>query len=175
MSISVRRKAPRTQHAHMRRTRGQALVLIALLLPVLTAFVFAAVEIGTRVLQRAEVEDALRNATRMAVQTWAYESFAADEVGVRPVDVIAVGQRAMVINLKGTHGLVRTPEQTAAEVIWVPIADPTRDTCTDPQGRTITFTTPGVCATLKVPLEGLFGWGPWQPVIFVAETLDHIK
>ncbi len=154
---------------------GQALVLIALILPVLAAFVFTAVEVGTRVLQRAEVEDALRNATRMAVQTWAYDAFAADGVAVRPVDVIAVGRQALVINLAGTHGLLTTPEQTAAEVVWVPIMDPATDTCTDPRGTTITFATPGVCATLQVRTRGFIGWDAWQPVIFVAETLDHIR
>lgn len=160
MSISWRCKQRRTSRSHMRRTRGQALVLIALMLPVLTAFVFTAVELGTRMLQRAEVEDALRNATRVAVQTWAYESFAADAVAVRPVDVIAVGRHALVINLDGVPGLQLALEQAAAEVSWVPITDPARDTCTDPQGRTITFATPGVCATLKVPLEGL-ATQPW--------------
>ena len=158
-----------------RMARGQALVLITLILPVLAAFVLTAVEVGTRVLQRAEVEDALRNATRMAVQTWAYDAFAANAVAVRPVDVSAVGQQALAINLRGTHGLLTTPEQTTTQVVWVPIMDPTADTCTDPKGTVITFTTPGVCATLTVRLRGFLGWGEWRPVIFVAETLDHIR
>jgi hypothetical protein len=146
-----------------RRASGQALVLIALILPVLAAFVFTAVEVGTRILQRAEAEDALRNATRVAVQTWAYDSFAADRPSVRPIDLMAVGQQTFVVNLKHVHGLVTTPEQTAT------------DTCRDPAGRVITFTSPGVCATLRIRMRGFLGWGEWQPVIFVAETLDQIR
>jgi hypothetical protein len=158
-----------------RMAPGQALVLIALILPVLVAFVMTAVEAGTRVLQRAEVEDALRQATRTAVQTWEYETFAHDTVAVRPVALIAVGQRNMVTNLQGVHGLVTTPEQTAAAVIWTPIMDPATEHCTDPHGRIVTFTSPGVCATLTVRMQGFIGWGEWQPQIFVAETLDLIK
>lgn len=169
-SIARLARCRTTRDAH-----GQALVLVALILPVLAAFVFTAVEVGTRVLQRAEVEDALRNATRVAVQTWAYDAFATDAVAVRPVDVIAVGQQAFAINVEGTHGLLTTPDQTAAQVVWVPIMDPATDTCTDPKGVTITFTTPGVCATLQVRMQGFLGWGEWQPIMFVAETLDHIR
>ena len=50
-----------------RRAPGQSLVLVALLMPVLIALVLVFLEIGTRLLQRAEAEDALRHASRSAI------------------------------------------------------------------------------------------------------------
>src|SRR5205085_4714545 len=63
--------------------RGQALVLVALILTVLSALILTCIEVGGRYEELAEVEDALRQATRSSVQAFDYAAFARNGQKVR--------------------------------------------------------------------------------------------
>lgn len=168
-----------------RRQPGQALVLIALILPFLVLLLLTAVEIGSRIVQRSALEDALRQATRSAVQSFAYARLA-ENVAALQGDAGCSGSvgpgggcagnpvaetAAMVFerNLGRGDGLApgETPATVARRVIW---------TVATPGGScgAHSSSTPLVCAELDAPLAGLIGrFGSWTPHISAADTLDH--
>lgn len=167
--------------------RGQALVFAALVITMLSMLILTCIEIAARYQERAQVEDALRQATRSAVQAFDYAAFARGGQQVRatgPATVTgcstaaATSARALACtvltaNLTGVRGVQETPAQTAARVQWTIL--PNGGVCSFPSGRPpIAFTTPAVCATLTPQLRGLLGWGVWTPQIDAADTLDHI-
>jgi Flp pilus assembly protein TadG len=168
------------------RAQGQALVLIALILTFLMMLVLTCIEIGARYQELAEIEDALKQATRSSVQAFDYAAFARNGQVLRESTSSITGCAGLtansartpactvfVTNLHGVSGVEETPDQTAARVQWTFL--PQGGTCTFPNGRPpVTFTTPAVCATLKPRMTGLLGWGIWTPQIDAADTLDHI-
>src|SRR5262245_18116922 len=92
------------------RTSGQALFVVALLLPVLLGLLLAAIELSWRSMITHEVTDALRAANRSAVQTLAYTAFAENRFALAQPDmVIANARRLSTINLNGIAGLVEPP------------------------------------------------------------------
>ena len=165
---------------------GQALVLVALILTFLMMLVLTCIEIGARYQELAEIEDALKQATRSSVQAFDYAAFARNGQLLREsassvtgcASLTASSARALactvfVTNLHGVSGVEETPDATAARVQWTFL--PQGGTCTFPNGRpSVTFTTPAVCATLKPRMTGLLGWGVWTPQIDAADTLDHL-
>jgi Flp pilus assembly protein TadG len=168
------------------RAQGQALVLIALILTFLMMLVLTCIEIGARYQELAEIEDALKQATRSSVQAFDYAAFARNGQLLRETTSSITGCASLtansartlactvfVTNLHGVSGVEESPDQTAARVQWTFL--PQGGTCTFPNGRPpVTFTTPAVCATLKPRMTGLLGWGIWTPQIDAADTLDHI-
>ncbi len=169
------------------RSDGQALVFVALVLSFVLMLTLTFIEIGARFQQLAEIEDALRQATRSSVQTFDYRAFARNGQQVREtrathvtgcagIDLNSARYSACTIfmtNVQGVGGLQETPAQTAARVTWTLL--PTGGTCTYPNDRpSVTFTTPAVCATLRPQMRGLLGWGNWSPQIDAADTLDHL-
>ena len=167
--------------------QGQSLVLVGLMLPFLLALILTAIEVGARYAQRAEIEDALKQATRSAVQAFDYAAFAGSSQQLRQTGAASVtgcasatarSARALACavlttNLAGISGVLDTPAQTAARVRWTFL--PRGGTCTFPSGRLpMTFTTPAVCASLTPRMTGLLGWGIWTPKIDAADTLDRI-
>lgn len=167
-----------------RREQGQAIVVAAMVLPVLLIFVLCITEIMGRVLQRDEVEDALRNASRSAVQTFAYDRFAENTQALKastpctgtvsggcagnPVATLAAGLFAK--NLTYVAGLAagETTTTVADRVVWT--VGPTGGACL---GQS--YNTPMVCAQLQVPMRGLVGWGDWTPQITAAEKIDRFE
>lgn len=166
---------------------GQALVLFALILSFVLMLTLAFIEIAGRFYQLAQVEDALKQATRSSVQTFDYPAFAENglillethatsktgcaEIGPNSARYYAC--TALISNLRGVSGLLETPEQTAARVQWLFL--PQGGTCTYPNGEQVTFTTPAVCASLQPHMAGLIGIGSYDPLIFAADTLDHLE
>ena len=170
------------------RTHGQSLILIALILPVLTALLFTCIEVAARYQQLAQIQDALQQSSRSAVQTFAYSAFAQGTERGREVHAVTVtgctnppknsaqsiACRVFMTNLASVGGLVETPTQTAARVQWTILPD--GGTCTYPNGHgSLSFSRPAVCATLRPQMLGLLGWGVWIPQIDAADTLDHLK
>ena len=168
--------------------QGQSLILVGLMLPFLLALILTAIEVGARYAQRAEIEDALKQATRSAVQAFDYAAFAGGSQQLRQTGAASVtgcsgattrSARALACavlttNLAGVGGLLEPPAQTAARVRWTFL--PRGGTCTFPSGRPpMTFTTPAVCASLTPRMTGLLGWGIWLPQIDAADTLDRIS
>lgn len=177
------------QVGHPRRFQnGQSLVLIAIMLPFLVAFMLTTIEISGRLLQRAEVEDALRQATRSAVQTFDYRQFArntqsldtatgclgttATGSGCAGNRIAELAEDLFVTNLQSSTGLAVSPADVAAKVRWQVL--PSGGTCAELSDQA-TFSTPAVCATLDVPLEGLVGWGQWTPHVEAADMLDRFE
>src|SRR4051794_26384495 len=169
------------------KTDGQALVFVTLVLAFLIILVLTCIEIGGRYLELAEIEDALKQATRSSVQTFDYAAFArggqvlretsaSSTVGCAALDHTSARSSACAVlltNLTGVRGLAETNEQTAARVQWT--FQPQGGTCSFPNGRPpVTFATPAVCATLQPRMTGLLGWGIWTPQIDAADTLDPI-
>ena len=170
------------------KEQGQALVFVALLITFLTMLVLTCIEVGARYQELAEIEDALKQATRSSVQAFDYAAFSRNDQRVRETDAATItgcaslaehSARALacsvfLTNVAGVRGVEETPDQTAARVVWMFL--PQGGTCTFPNGRpSVTFTTPAVCATLKPRMTGLLGWGIWTPQIDAADTLDHIE
>jgi Flp pilus assembly protein TadG len=166
---------------------GQALVFVALILAFLIIPVLTCIEVGGRYLELAQVEDALKQATRSSVQTFDYAAFARNgqvlretsarsTTGCAALDHTSARSSACAVlltNLTGVRGLAETNQQTAARVRWTFL--PQGGTCTFPNGRPpVTFATPAVCATLQPRMTGLLGWGIWTPQIDAADTLDPI-
>ena len=166
---------------------GQALVFVTLVLAFLIILLLTCIEVGGRYLELAEIEDALKQATRSSVQTFDYAAFARGgqilrETSASRVDGCAALDHTsarssacavLLTNLTGVRGLEETDEQTAARVQWTFL--PHGGTCSFPNGRPpVTFTTPAVCATLQPHMTGLLGWGIWTPQIDAADTLDPI-
>lgn len=170
----------------LRKQDGQALVLFALILTFVLMLTLAFVEISGRYYQLAQVEDALKQATRSSVQTFDYPAFAENGVliethatkgvgcyGITPDSVRYYACKVLLTNLGDVSGLLETPEQTAARVGWTFL--PQGGTCTYPNGQQVTFSTPAVCAALQPRMAGLIGFGTWQPWIYAADTLDHVE
>lgn len=180
-------RTPRVQGAGPARVAGQALVFVALVLGMLVTLVMTCVEVGARYQQRAEVEDALRQAARSSVQSFDYAAFARDSQQVRATHAATVTGCAgaepdsarfaacavLRTNLAGVGGLEETAEQTAERVVWTFL--PSGGTCTFPNDQPAqTFANAAVCATLQPRMTGLIGLGIWTPQIDAAETLDHL-
>ena len=161
------------RRALRQRNRGQSLILVALILPFLIAFVLTSIEIGERFWEKAAIEDALQQATRSSVQNFRYSAFAENSQSLDDTRVKDVAERTFIINLTGLRGMVQTPTEVAAQVTWTVL--PNGGTCTYPNGHpSVSATTPMVCATLKPRMTGLLGWGEWTPQIDAASTLDAV-
>jgi Flp pilus assembly protein TadG len=167
---------------------GQALVFIALVITFLSMLVLTCIEVAGRYQELAEIEDALKQSTRSAVQAFDYAAFARGGQRVReasattitgcgslaPSSARTLACSVFLTNLQGVRGLQETPEQTAARVTWTFL--PNGGMCTYPNGSApIMFATPAVCATLRPRMTGLLGWGIWSPQVDAADTLDHIE
>jgi Flp pilus assembly protein TadG len=169
-----------------RVTPGQSLVFVALVLPFLVALVMTAIELGTRSLEVAELEDALRQASRSSVQLLDYAALAENGQRIDEARVIATARMMFAVNLASVRGLDEPIDSLAGRVAWQVL--PQGGACTFPgegalvAGRayrtattwTVSFTTPAVCATVKPRLHGLLGWGQYTPTINAAETLDVV-
>jgi hypothetical protein len=173
--------------ARRQRVKGQSLVFVALVLPFLIALAMVAIEVATRAMEVAELEDALRQASRSSVQLLDYAALADDGQRVDAERVIATAKLLLRTNLQSVRGLAEPPEVLVERVQWQ--VKPEGGTCVLPgegalvagrAGRAgstwqITFATPAVCASVRPVLTGLFGWGTYAPQINAAETLDVIR
>jgi Flp pilus assembly protein TadG len=169
------------------KQQGQALVFVALILTFLSMLVLTCIEVAARYQELAQIEDALKQATRSSVQAFDYSAFAQNGQRVRETSATTVtgcgslaansarklACTAFTTNAAGVGGMQETPEQAAAHITWTFL--PQGGTCTFPNGRPpVTFTAPAVCATVRPPMTGLLGWGIWSPQIDAADTLDHV-
>ena len=169
------------------RASGQSLVIVAIVLPTLLALILTAIEVSARLLERAEIEDALKQATRSAVQTFDYASFARANQGLRVVEGQAtstlgcdhlkhtsaryVACTTFLTNLTSVSGLEETPAKVAAQVYWTFL--PNGGSCHfGGHSPDVTLSTPMVCATVRPRMTGLLGWGIWTPQIDASDTLD---
>src|SRR4029453_4642176 len=138
-----------------RRASGQSLTLVALILPVLVALLFTCMEVTARYRELAEIEDALRQSSRSAVQTFAYSAFAqGTERGRETHDITVTGCatppassaqagacRTFMTNFATVSGLKGTAGQPAARVQWTILPD--GGSCTYPNGKgSVSFARP---------------------------------
>jgi Flp pilus assembly protein TadG len=170
------------------KAHGQSVVLIALALPFLIAFVLLVVEVSERWLETAMVEDALQQATRSAVQTLNYAALARGVgsmgaptscVGVTSGvtgacrAVIAVADRFFRTNLIGVRGMDESIDGLAERVRWTVL--PQGGTCQYSTGAARTEITPLLCAEVRPMMTGIVGWGNFTPLITAADTIDTIR
>lgn len=171
----MNRHANRRRAVRKRAECGQSLVFVALALAFLTPFVFTIIEFSERQLEVAQMDDALQQATRSAVQTFAYDALARDR---RRIDVERAREEAMRTferNLGTVQGLSGTPADLARQVTWRVL--PEGGTCRFEHGETLTFDRPAVCAEVRPTLTGfgLMGYGPYRPLITAAAALDVLE
>lgn len=177
---------------HRHCARGQALILAALTLPVLMAFVLLVIEVAERWIQVAMLEDALQQATRSATQTMDYAALARNATGlrattaciqVRQSDQAAAPCRAVIdeaaayflANLRGVRGLVEPPEEVVARTRWTVL--PAGGTCTYSSSALapVTEVSPLLCAEVRPLMQGIVGWGRFSPLIIAAEVLEPVR
>jgi len=115
------------------REDGQALVLVTLVLTFLIMLILTCIEVGGRYLELAEIEDALKQATRSSVQTFDYATFARGGQLLRETGAAKVSGCAGIVpnsarfaacsvflsNLRDMRGLAETNEQTAAPAVLI--------------------------------------------------------
>ncbi len=150
-----------------RAQRGQALVLVAVVLPVLTALLLGALDVALRWLDLARVEDALRQAARSGALEFRYAPLAANRVTLDEPRVIAAAEGTLVTNLTGIISLAETPAATAArlELTLLPAGGSCPQAVGASQGPTL-------CAALRPRLTGPLGIGYWEPQVVAAEAID---
>ena len=153
------------------RTSGQALVLVALILPVLLGLLLVGLDLAGRRMREREVQDALRAANRSAVQTFDYAAFAENRLVLADADtVIAAARRLAAVNLHGASGLTLPPEAVAERVAWTAL--PSGGACLlEPDGPNLRFPTPVLCVVAEVELVSPLGL-TWTTRVFAADTLD---
>ena len=118
------------RRARQHHAQGQALVLVALILTFLMMLILTCMEVAARYEQRAQIEDALRQATRSSVQAFDYAAFARNGQLLRETSAASINGCAslapnsartlactvLTTNLRGVSGVQDTPEQTVARV-----------------------------------------------------------
>jgi hypothetical protein len=165
------------------RVSGQALPLVALMLPILTLFVLVVIELANLWLAVAKLEDALQQATRSAVQQIDYAVLARNGQALRgnrvcqSVTIQAPGQCAALVQIAHQFLLVNLQQAHLGGVDPVVLAANTRWTVL-PQGGvcgSISTTTPLLCAEVQPVLRGLFGLGEVRPRIRAADTVDRLE
>ncbi len=170
-----------------RHDAGQALVLVALIMPFLLALLLTAIEVQERFFERAAIEESLKQATRGAVQRFDYAGLAQNSQQIvverattntgctiaplpPPGSARATACAIMRSNLAGLRGLEESVDATLDRVRWT--THSAGGSCALPDGTVITSPRPLVCATLAPRLTGLLGWGVWSPQLAAADTLD---
>ncbi len=78
-------------HIAQNKEAGQALVLVALILTFLMMLILTCMEVAARYEERAQIEDALRQATRSSVQAFDYAAFARNGQLLREISAAAYG------------------------------------------------------------------------------------
>ncbi|WP_322490139.1 TadE/TadG family type IV pilus assembly protein [Chloroflexus sp.] len=166
---------------HCRRS-GQALPLLALILPVLVLFVMVVIELANLWLAVAVMEDALQQATRSAVQQIEYAALARNGQALRGnrtcqavtihapsqcADIVKVAHQFLLVNMQATQLTGIDPAALSATARWTVL----------PQGGAcagVASATPLLCAELQPTMRGLFGLGEVRPRIRAADTIDRL-
>lgn len=163
------------RRARLRAERGQSLVFVALTLAFLTPLVFTIIEFSERQAEIASMEDALRQATRSAVQTFVYADLARDRRRINEERAIAAAHATFVRNLGTVRGLRDAPDALARQVTWTIL--PTGGVCRFVHQEPIAFDRPAVCAEVRPTLGGfgLLGYGEYRPLITAAATIDDLE
>ena len=159
------------------RSRGQSIVMMAIIFPFLLALLMSGLELMGRWSDRASLEDSLKQSTRSAVQLLDYATLARGETAINGVSVRNSAAQFFIVNLTNARGLAsdESPETVAGRVTWTIIPNQNGGICRFSDGTTQTFIQPAVCAEVRPRMKGLLGWGEWQPLITAADTLDSIK
>lgn len=142
----------------MRRTNGQALVLLALIMALLAPLVFALLEAVEAQLTIAELEDALQQATHAAVMHASYAALAEDRVVLDAEAAVAAGQATWERRLTTLRGRYRAGDRDAlrAGVTWTVV--PGDGACRWANGdETPLGATGGVCAEVRPVVAGIWG------------------
>jgi hypothetical protein len=162
-------------YAYRRAERGQSLVFIALVLAFLTPFIFTVIEFSERQMEVAQMEDALQQSIRSAVQAFDYAHLARNGQRIDQQRALQTARETFVRNLSTVSGLVERPEALAERVTWRVL--PEGGTCSFSDGQAQTFDRPAMCAEVRPVMTGfgLLGYAPYRPLITAAATLDALE
>ena len=127
-------------YAYRRAERGQSLVFIALVLAFLTPFIFTVIEFSERQMEVAQMEDALQQSIRSAVQAFDYAHLARNGQRIDQQRALQTARETFVRNLSTVSGLVERPEALAERVTWRVL--PEGGTCSFSDGQAQTFGVP---------------------------------
>lgn len=165
------------QRTRRHQARGQSLVFVALILPFLVALIFMTIEAYDRLDERAQMEDALRQATRSAVQLLDYAALANNGQKVDQDRAYTTAKQVFATNIGQVRHLSdgSTPHDIAQRTHWWIITD--TDHCTYTSGRiSQLFTPPAICAEVAVQLSGIVpGWPTWTTTLEAGDTLDRLS
>ncbi len=155
--------------------RGQSLVFIALVLAFLTPFIFTVIEFSERQMEVAQMEDALQQSTRSAVQLLDYAHLARNGQRLDQERALQIAREAFARNLSAVNGLAERPEELVERVTWRVLPD--GGTCSFSDGQAQTFDRPAMCAEVRPVMTGfgLLGYAPYRPLITAAATLDALE
>jgi Flp pilus assembly protein TadG len=153
------------------RQPGQALLLVALCLPVICGLWLLAIELAWRFTTTQAVTDALRSANRSAVQTFDYAAFADNQLALAsPANVIAIARQLARTNLTGIPGLLLSPTEIANTITWQ--VAPAGSTCTLASAApALQLPTPALCGAADVQLISPLGM-TISIHVDTADTLD---
>lgn len=170
------------------KTRGQSVVIAAIILPFIIAFTLLVVEVAERWLEVSMVEDALQQASRSAVQTLDYAALARNEDGIRATSdcvnvtkatagactaVVNIADSFFRTNMAGVRGLDESITTLSNRVRWT--VYPRGGTCVYSDGTVRTETTPLICAEVRPAMRGIVGWGTYTPFVHAGDTLDPAR
>jgi Flp pilus assembly protein TadG len=139
-----KQRTGRPYAAYRRAERGQSLVFIALVLAFLTPFIFTVIEFSERQMEVAQMEDALQQSIRSAVQSFDYAHLARNGQRIDQQRALQTARETFVQNLSAVSGLAERPEALAARVTWRVL--PEGGTCSFSDGQAQTFDRPAMCA-----------------------------
>jgi hypothetical protein len=170
-----KQRTGRPYAAYRRAERGQSLVFIALVLAFLTPFIFTVIEFSERQMEVAQMEDALQQSIRSAVQSFDYAHLAHNGQRIDQQRALQTARETFVQNLSTVSGLVERPEALAERVTWRVL--PEGGTCSFSDGQAQTFDRPAMCAEVRPVMTGfgLLGYAPYRPLITAAATLDALE
>jgi len=175
------------------KTRGQALIIAAIMLPFIIAFVLLVIEVSERWLEVALMEDALQQASRSAVQVMDYAAMARNQEWLRGVPatgcahvtqaepgacraVVEVATTFLTTNLSSARGLAEgeSVAAIARRVRWTILPNGGRCRYSNGAERTLVGQ-PLICAEVRPALRGIVGWGDYTPFISASDTLDAAR
>jgi len=182
------------------KTPGQAVIIAAIALPFIVAFVLLVVEVSERWLEVAMLEDALQQASRSAVQTLDYAAMARNENLVRGVPaggcqdvstkepgdcdaIVTIAATFFTANLANVRGIATNATNpsdgdSVAEIVartrWTIL--PRGGSCAYSNGASRTVPAqPLICAEVRPVMRGIVGWGAFTPLITASDTLDAVR
>jgi len=152
---------------------GQSLPLVALILALLAPFIFGALDIFERQAQIAQIEDAMRNAARIGVQSFDYSVFAANSQRLASERANMRASAALRAHLQSQRAIESGQINAVMQrTIWHAL--PQGGTVRFGDQSTATFATPALCGETIAPIRGTsIMFPPIERRIIACSAIDR--